>query len=92
MLKNFMNKNFTEKELETAIKKLKNKKATGIDQIPNKIIKNKMAIFWHGYNSLTMRIAIIKPLPKSKEKDPKIPLNYRGISLNYLQVFWMTDY
>ena len=88
---NALNGNFTLQEIQTHIQRLKNKKATGIDQIPNEILKLPVIhetlkdlfqlYFDTGIVPKVWTEAIIKPLPKSPENDPKIPLNYRGISL-----------
>ena len=86
-----LNANFTNKEIEIAISKAKLKKAVGIDLIPNEALKNNTMIeilkpffqlcFDTGKVPNQWTQAIIKPIPKSTENDPKIPLNYRGISL-----------
>ena len=78
-------------ELEYMINKIKNNKSTGIDQIPNEVLKKHdvMLILFQLYTkcfdsglvpSLWLK-AVICPVPKSSTKDPFVPLNYRGISL-----------
>lgn len=78
-------------EVQKVVVKLKNKKATGYDAVPNEVIKCEEirlllcrlfnACF---HNSIVPSVwgkAIIKPIPKGSDKDPYLPLNYRGISL-----------
>ncbi len=86
-----LNKNFTLLEISKLINKLKNKKAVGIDKIPNEILKNKnIHIVLKEFFQLcfdcslipdTWRQAMIRPIPKDHKKDKRIPLHYRGISL-----------
>ena len=86
-----LNRIITLEEIDKVVKKAKNKKNPGIDLLPNEVLKNtnlrrvlkdlfqicldtgKIPSEWYK--------AMIKPLPKSKENDPRVPLNYRGISL-----------
>jgi ssDNA-binding Zn-finger/Zn-ribbon topoisomerase 1 len=86
-----INGDITLDELRLFLAKLKNKKACGIDGIPNEILKNpkiiniltnfmNMCFSFNIIPSLWVK-SIIKPIPKSSSKDPYIPLNYRGISL-----------
>jgi len=86
-----INEEITVDELNKAVNRLKLKKATGIDSLPNEILKHNnlqecllrlfQACFKHGVVPNIWRKALIKPIPKSSSKDPLIPLNYRGISL-----------
>ena len=86
-----LNKPITATEVQKIIQKLKNKKAVGIDRIPNEVLKNAKATqiltllfnqcFKCGIVPTQWKQAIIHPIPKGEENDPKIPLNYRGISL-----------
>ena len=86
-----LNNNFTIEEIKKALDKLKNKKATGVDNVPNEILKLPVILdtlkellqlyFDTGIIPSSWEKAIIKPLPKSSDKDQKVPLNYRGISL-----------
>src|SRR5258705_9906949 len=90
---------FTPKELEAAIHKLKKGKATGWDLIPNEIIKNTpnslnlhlLNIFNHikKQGSLPPSWREINIIPIYKKGDPTSPNNYRPISLlsNYLKLF-----
>ena len=74
-----------------AIAKAKNKKAAGLGNIPNEVIKNEKLIpvlhklFNCYFSNNTVpnlwQKAIINPIPKGSGKDPYVPLNYRGISL-----------
>ena len=78
-------------ELKKIVKKLKNNKASGIDNIPNEVLKSEFIftqihflmdkLFSLGIIPKNWKMSIISPIPKSSTKDTKIPLNYRGISL-----------
>ena len=78
-------------EVRKACTSLKSKKTPGIDKIPNEVLKNKSLLnilqkllsfcFEKGIVPDNWLKAIIKPIPKSGNKDPYVPLNYRGISL-----------
>lgn len=80
------------KEIIGIIKKLPNRKASGIDEIDNKIIKNLPrkaivqlmyiinAILVTGYYPVKWKAAIVAPIPKPG-KDLSNPVNYRPISL-----------
>ena len=78
-------------EIEKVVGKLKQGKCPGPDMIPNEVIKCpeiKLLIYklfnYCFENSMVPSVwlkAIIKPIPKGADKDPYIPLNYRGISL-----------
>ena len=97
-----LNQNFTYTEFISAVKKLKTGKATGLDNIPNEVLKinslhEPLLLF---YNMCFRRrcsptdwnCAIINPIPQSSTKDPYVPLNYRGLSLIYnLQTFHIDD-
>ena len=86
-----INKEISLAEIDIITRKLKSKKACGIDNIPNDVLKHGdvMNILKHFMNlcfSINLvptmwKKAIIHPIPKSSSKDPHIPLNYRGISL-----------
>ena len=89
----FLNKNFDANEIDQVIDRLKNRKAPGIDNIPNEVlkcaaIKNYLLKLFQYYFDTGLlpsdwNKAIIKPIPKSRTKDPRIPLNYRGIKRSY---------
>ena len=77
-------------EVEKAIRSCKKNKRPGIDQIPNEVIKHpnvtKLLFKLFDYCFKTCLVpkmwlkSIIKPIPKNSEKNPFLPLNYRGIS------------
>ncbi len=87
----FLNRNFSANEIDQVIDKLKNRKAPGIDNIPNEVLKTPaiknclLKLFQYYFDTGLLpscwNKAIIKPIPKSRTKDPRIPLNYRGINL-----------
>ncbi len=87
----YLNKNISTDEVNNIIDKLKNRKAPGLDNIPNEVlksaaIKNCLRKLFQYYFDTGMfpncwNKAIIKPIPKSRSKDPRVPLNYRGINL-----------
>ncbi len=78
-------------EISRVVNGLKNRKATGIDKIPNEVLKNDtikeclQQFFQYYFDTGLLPScwlkAVIKPIPKSKASDPRIPLNYRGINL-----------
>ena len=78
-------------EVQSIVAKLKRGKASGIDSIPNEVLKCKsilnflhalfQACFDSGCVPSIWQKSIIRPIPKSADKDPFVPLNYRGISL-----------
>ena len=86
-----LNHNLTVGEVREAAYKAKNRKAVGIDKLPNEIFKNDHVIkvltdlfqlcFDTGKIPAIWLQAIILPIPQNTENDPRIPLNYRGISL-----------
>ena len=86
-----MNDAFSKIEVVKAINYPKTRKAQGIDMIPNEVLKNlTMKEFLHKFINLSLinkcmpsvwNLGIIKPIPKGADKDPNIPINYRGITL-----------
>ena len=86
-----LNANITLAEVNKIVSKLKLRKACGIDFIPNEVLKCKSVVtFLHiffqtcfdsGCVPSIWQKSIIKPIPKSSDKDPYLPLSYRGISL-----------
>ncbi len=86
-----LNKNISADEINFIIDKLKNNKTPGIDKIPNEVLKSYAVkncllklyqyYFDTGIFPSCWNQAVIKPIPKSKSKDPRVPLNYRGINL-----------
>ena len=85
------NADITVDEVMKVIGKAKSRKAVGLDNIPNEVLKNDVSIqFLHKlfhkiFNTSIIptqwKLAIIKPIPKRSSIDPKLPMQYRGISL-----------
>ena len=77
--------------MHKAILNAKSGKAAGIDEIPAECLKNEASLtflkalfnkcFDSGKTPSIWSKGIINPIPKSTDKDPRQPLNYRGISL-----------
>ena len=86
-----LNKEISMLEVLKVIDKAKIGKATGIEDLPNEILKspklgqilfNLLFNCFHCSKIPTVWFkSIISPIPKSQKNDPRIPLNYRGISL-----------
>ncbi len=86
-----LNRNISADEINKVIDKLKSKKAPGLDNIPNEVLKSVairnclLKLFQYYFDTGLFpncwNRAIIKPIPKSRSKDPRIPLNDRGINL-----------
>ena len=86
-----LNKPLDFSEIEKAINKAKVGKSAGIDGIPNEVLKTDQVMrclhaffqlcFDAGYIPSEWTQAIICPIPKSKDSDPRVPLNYRGLSI-----------
>ncbi len=82
----------TQKELDTAIKKLKNGKSTGPDSVRNEMIKKGGDCLHRTLNILFNRILAsgVYPLawqkstitPIYKSLDPNNPTNYRGVAVS----------
>ena len=78
-------------EVQRVIKNVKNNKAVGIDNLPYELFKNNksdevLCLLFNKFfdTSLTPSIwnlAILKPIPKNSLTDPRLPLEYRGVSL-----------
>ena len=88
----YMNEPISMNEVMRVIQNVKMKKAVGFDSIPNEVIKNNrdvISILHMFFNHcFTLGIvpdiwnkAIISPIPKGADKNPYLPLSYRGISL-----------
>ena len=87
----YLNEPIAMYEIENAISRLKLNKASGIDMIPNEILKQKSMIkslhlfistcFENRTTPSIWNKSIIAPIPKDKTKCQYTPLNYRGISL-----------
>ena len=88
---NILNCVITVPEVYDMVKKLKNNKSTGLDKIANGVLKLPGTLhaltalfnncFMHGYVPDLWLKSLITPVPKGKDEDPNVPLNYRGISL-----------
>ena len=86
-----LNNSIREAEVEKVIRDAKNNKAIGIDNLPYEIFKNRKSNgiltslfnkkFESGITPSIWSQAIIKPIPKNSLIDPRLPLQYRGISL-----------
>jgi hypothetical protein len=86
-----LNCNIHQEEVRKTVMKAKNRKAAGVDYLPNEVYKNDIVIkvltklFQLCLNSGKVpsiwRRAIVAPIPKCDKNDPRVPLNYRGISL-----------
>lgn len=86
-----LNENISLGEVKKSLRAAKKNKAIGIDNIPNEIIKNEKSaillqmlfnkLFISGTQPSLWNISIVKPIPKPSLVDPRIPLQYRGISL-----------
>ena len=78
-------------EVQYVVNKLKGKKATGIDKLPNEALKNKDIIkiltdlfklcFKFNFIPELWLKALISPIPKGSKTITCDPMNYRGISL-----------
>ena len=87
----FLNDRISYDEVEKVISKLKNNKACGIDNISYEVLKNNdiHMCLWSLFSKCfqfscipsSRSKAIINPIPKSKDRDPYVPPNYREISL-----------
>lgn len=86
-----LNASFSNAEISKAIYKSKKHKAPGLDGIIYDILKNQPSVeiltqlfnlcFENHKVPKAWLQALIHPIPKSSTNDPRIPLNYRGISL-----------
>jgi len=86
-----LNSNITLEEITVIVKKAKTRSAAGFDEIPYDVMKNPLIhqalqhlfqlIFDTSIIPSVWRKAIICPILKYSTTDPRIPMNYRGISL-----------
>ena len=86
-----INSSFTPNEVAKVISKSKANKAPGIDGIVYDVLKNEnstvlltklfnLCFESHKVPDVWLQ-SLIHPIPKLHQNDPRIPLNYRGISL-----------
>ena len=86
-----LNKPLEIDEVKKAVDKAKFGKASGVDGIPNEVLKSDFIVkYLHAFFQMCLDYsiipspwtqAIICPIPKSKNNDPRLPLSYRGLSL-----------
>lgn len=87
----YLNRPIELDEVKNVIMKSKNGKSSGVDEIPYEVLKYDCVIevihrlFMLCFESHIIpsvwRQAIICPILKDSNSDPRVPLNYRGISL-----------
>jgi len=87
---NELNTPISRAEVRMAIQRAKIRKAAGFDSIKAEVLKNEACIdilfnicnkcFESGQVPTTWNRSIITPIPKDHSKDPREPLNYRGIA------------
>ena len=78
-------------EVRRVINSTKLRKSVGIDNLPYEIFKDHRSdsmltllfnkFYQSGLTPSIWNLAIIKPIPKNSLADPRLPLEYRGISL-----------
>ena len=86
-----LNKMIDLAEVKAAVYRNKLRKAPGVDEIPIEVLRNENCIkllyticnqcFITGTVPTEWKKGIINPIPKSSDKDNRIPTNYRGITL-----------
>ncbi len=86
-----LNSEITLDEVLKVLDKAKENKAVGIEDLPNEVLTNPnlcnalyclcYICFHNGIIPSVWNRSIIKPIPKSIKDDPRVQLNYRGISL-----------
>ena len=86
-----LNREIAIDEFAKVVAKLKNNKSVGNDEIPYEVIKCKAftkvlyllirKCFHTSMIPSCRKNALIKPILKGSNKDPYVPINYRGISL-----------
>ncbi|KAL7374830.1 hypothetical protein ABVT39_007749 [Epinephelus coioides] len=86
-----LNNEITLMEVQDAIDRAKVKKAVGVEELSNEVLKSPNLLtvlhplfqtcFNTGITPSMWDKAIIIPIPKSVTADPRVPLNYRDISL-----------
>ena len=84
---------FTQEELDSVLRKIKNRKAAGLDEIPSEVCKTRQfddILLWHcnavyNQNPIDRRVkGCILPFPK--KDDLGLAKNYRGITLTSITV------
>ncbi|MEW8547938.1 MAG: reverse transcriptase family protein, partial [Candidatus Thiodiazotropha sp.] len=88
---NYLNETITLYEIQTAIHRLKDKKAAGIDEIPSEVLKtqNLLVVMGTLFNQCfalgkipdMWKCGIITPVIKSSTSDYRDPSSYRGITI-----------
>ncbi|CAC5409626.1 unnamed protein product [Mytilus coruscus] len=86
-----LNAPITRDEVLQAVISAKNRKATGIDDIPTEVLKNEVSVdllyeiisgcFHMGKVPSQWTMGVINPILKPNTDDNRKPLNYRGITL-----------
>ena len=91
MNEGFINQSIMVNEVSKVLRKMRNNKSVGIDNLPYEVLKNQESsillqklfnkIFQAHIIPSLWKKAIIKPIPKGSTTDPRLPLQYRGIAL-----------
>ncbi len=86
-----MNAHITHEEVRIALNHVELGKSVGIDLVPTEVlrpgpvylflVKPFNMCFKYGITPSAWQKGIINPIPKSGDKDPRMPLNYKGITL-----------
>ncbi len=86
-----LNVPITKSEVSVVLANTKNGKAQGLDGVVAVTLRNRPSIdvltalfnfcLEHGITLSVWSKGIISPIPKNASGDPRIPMNYRGISL-----------
>ena len=81
----------TQAEVIAALRRAKNGKACGVDNLPVEVLRNPNAVrflcilfnvaFTQGHSPSVWNKCILNPIPKSSTADPRDPMSYRGIAL-----------
>ena len=87
----YLNKDINFQEVLYAVRNVKSNKSSGIDNIPNEVLKQPSIVtlmhillnycFKNSVVPSAWLKGIIVPVPKGCMKDSNVPLNYRGITL-----------
>ena len=86
-----LNKPFTIEETRKIMTRAKSGKVPGVDGLVVDILKNEASIrllselfnacMENSMIPMVWSLGMISPIPKSSSNDPRVPLNYHGISL-----------